>query len=285
MSSAYFHEIPSIPKETARAASAIFGRGNFYIQVGEHLDAILGDLHWQHVQKRDRFSKVEELSLGLITFFQFMEGLTDAQASTAVGTRIDWKFALHLSLLPKPLDEKVPCLFRQEILRNPVGQYEYQILIDRLVRYAPSLNDRFQHLRSLELVALVCSVNRLNQVHQSMNRALEVLAARFPQWLRTITLPHWYGRYNPAIDRFHGTILPGGHPFLLEEIEADIQHLLDKVHQSGSREISELHEVKSLEQIWLQQLSASKPLPPGRLELLSHKDCESCSQRGAGGRH
>lgn len=283
MLSAYANAIPSIPKETARAASAIFGRGNFYIQVGENLDAILGEIRRNHSQARDRFSKVEGLSLGLITFFQFVEGLTDAQAGDALRTRIDWKFALHLSLLPKMLDEKALCLFRVGILSDAVGQHEYQELINRLVSYAPSLNDRFQRLRSLELVSLVCSVNRLNQVQQAMNRVLEILAARFPQWLRTIALPHWYGRYNPAIGKFDGTILPGQQRFFMEEIGSDIQHLLEKARQSGLREISELHEVRLLEQVWLQQLQTLEPLQPDWLELLSHKDCENCSQRGAGG--
>jgi hypothetical protein len=32
--------IPSLPKETARAANAIFGHSNFHILVGEHLETI-----------------------------------------------------------------------------------------------------------------------------------------------------------------------------------------------------------------------------------------------------
>jgi transposase len=254
--------------------------------VGEHLDAILGNLHDRCPKERDGgFWKMEDINLGMITFFQFMEGLTDVQAADALRTRIDWKFALHLSLMPGMFDENALCLFRSAVVRDPRDQYEYQVLIDRLINYAPSLNDRFQALRSLELVSLVCSVNRLNLVHLAMNQALEALAARFPQWLRTIALPHWYGRYNPAIGLFDVTILPPQQRFFMEEIGLDIQYLLEKVRQDSTQEISELNEIKSLRQVWLQQLTTMKHLKPDRLELLSPKDCENCSLNGAGRRH
>jgi transposase len=228
---------------------------------------------------------MENIRPGMITFFQFMEGLTDAQAVDALRTRIDWKFALHLSLLPGMLNENALCLFRGAVLRDSMNQYEYQALIDRLISYAPSLNDRFQGLKSLELVSLVCSVNRLNRVHLAMNQAIEALASRFPQWLRTIALPHWYGRYNPIIGLFDVTILPAQQRFFMEEIWLDIRYLLESVRQYSTREISELDEIRSLEQVWLQQLQTRKALDPDQLELLSPRDCENCSLRGTGGRH
>jgi transposase len=38
--------------------------------------------------------------LALITVMQFAEGLSDRQAADAVRSRIDWKYALGLELLP-----------------------------------------------------------------------------------------------------------------------------------------------------------------------------------------
>ena len=282
MISAYGKAISSIPKETARAARASFGRGNFYIQVGEQLDGILGELHWQQSHEwSGGFATAEDLSLALITLFQFMEGLTDAQASDALRTRIDWKFALHLPLLPRTLDEIVLCQFRERMLNHAIEQYAYQMLLDGLGRSVPMLGNRTGLPGSLEIVSLVCSVNRLNQVHQAMNRVLEVLAARFPQWLRAITLPHWYGRYNPSLTRFDGSVLSGQQRFRMEEFGSDIQHLLERVHQSGSQEIGELYEIRLLEQVWLQQVEMLKPDWP---KLFNHHHCKNCSLKIAGGR-
>ena len=282
MISAYGKAISSIPKETARAASASFGRGNFYIQVGEQLDGILGELHWQQSHEwSGGFATAEDLSLALITLFEFMEGLTDAQASDALRTRIDWKFALHLPLLPRTLEEIVLCQFRVRMLNHAIEQHAYQMLLDGLIRSVPMLTSQLQLPGSLEIVERVCSVNRLNQVHQAMNQVLEALATRFPQWLRAVTLPHWYGRYNPSRARFDESVLPGQQQSFIKEIGSDIQHLLERVHQSGSREIGELYEIRQLEQVWLQHVETLVPDLP---KLFHHQNCKTCSLKTAGGR-
>lgn len=274
-----------MPKETARAANAIFGRSNFYIMIGESLDAILADLQFQDPgSAKECESRMEGAIWALITFFQFVEGLTDVQAVDAVRTRTDWKFALHLSLIPARFHEYVFCEFRQRILTDPLSQSEFQRLMDRLKAFVPPFRNNFPNPKSLEVVASVCSVNRLNHALQAMNQVLEVLAARFPGWLRKIALPHWYGRYNHVTPRLEVAMLLGQQRFLIEEIGADIHHLLEKVRQSGSRELQELQEVRALNQLWLQQfkgLDSKQSLWP---ETLNLKDCDTCAYRGAGRR-
>ena len=276
--------IPSIPKETARAANAIFGRSNFHILIGEHLETILEDIQIQHPLKKGGISKIEGAILALITFFQFVEGLTDVQAVDAVRTRTDWKFALHLSLIPATCHEKSLCEFRQRILLDPVSQLEFQRLIDRLVRIIPSIGNNFQNQKSLEVTSFVCSVNRLNRAQQTMQQVLEVLAARFPEWLRKAALPHWYGRYNHATPRLEVALLLGHQRFLMEEISADIHHLLNEIHQSGSQQISELHEVKVLNQVWSQHFKTLNLTPNHWPENLNLNDCNVCPYKAAGRR-
>jgi transposase-like protein DUF772 len=285
MMSAYSKTIPCIPKETVRAAHASFGSSNFYILVGDHLERILEELERQPVLEAEDLPQVEDVIPPLITFFQFMEGLTDVQAIEAVRTRTDWKFALHLSLFPRTLHENVLCRFRQRILSDRVSQCEFQRLIDRLTIYAASLNHNFQNLKSLEIVSLVCALNCLHRAQQAMNQALEVLAVRFPQWLRKIAQPHWYGRYNPTVPRLDVAILLGQQQFLMEEIASDIHHLLEKVDQSGSREICELPEVKVLNWVWSQLSQVANQAQNNRLEALSIRDCGFCFHEGAGGRY
>jgi transposase len=285
MMSAYSKVIPIIPKETVRAAHASFGRSNFYILVGDHLGRILEELEQQRVLEGEDHSSPEDVTLPLITFFQFMEGLTDIQSIDAVRTRTDWKFALHLSLFPAMLHENALCRFRQQIFSDAVSQREFQRLIDRLIVFAPALNNSFQNLKSLNIVSLVCSLNRLYWAQQAMNQALEVLAVRFPQWLRKIALPHWYGRYNPTVPRLDVAILLGQQRFLMEEIASDIHHLLAKAHQSDLREISELYEIQVLDRVWAQQFQVLNQSQSNRLETLSIKDCEVCSHAGTERRH
>ena len=276
--------VPSIPKETARAANAIFGRSNFYIVIGEHLETILEGIQCKHLTEKECESTLDGSIWALITFFQFIEGLTDVQAVDAVRTRIDWKFALRLSMIPARFHEYAFCEFRQRMLIDAFSQGEFQKLMDRLTTLVPSFKANFQNLDSLEVVASVCSVNRLNHAQQAMNQTLAVLAAKFPDWLRKIALPHWYGRYSHASARFEVAMLLGQQRFLMEEIGADIHHLLGKIHQSGSSEIGELHEVVALSQLWSQQFKALNLAPNHWHENLNLKDCGTCAYRGAGRR-
>jgi len=277
----YSMTIPSIPKETARAANAIFGRSNFYILIGEHLEVILEDIQLKCSSERGGVSKAEGAILALITFFQFVEGLTDIQAVDAVRTRTDWKFALHLSLIPATFHENALCEFRQRVLIDSASQREFQELTDRLAMFTPTLNNKFQNIKNLEVISLVCSINRLNRAQQTMNQVLEVLAARFPDWLKKTALPHWYGRYNHAIPRLDVALLLGQQRFFVEEIGADIHHLLEEIHRSGSREISELNEVQVLNRVWSQQFQTLSATPNHWPEILNLKDCNACASLSA----
>ena len=277
--------IPSIPKETARAANAIFGRSNFYIVVGEHLDALLQDIQLQGLSEKECASRREGAMWALITFFQFLEGLTDVQAVDAVRTRIDWKYALHLPLIPARFHEYVFCEFRQQVLSSSASQQEFQKLVDRMAIFAISSRSETQNLNSLEIAEFVCSINRLNHAQQAMNQVLEVLAARFPDWLRRMALPHWYGRYNRAIPRLEVVILLGQQRFLVEEIGADIQHMLEKIHQSGPRELVELNEVHMLDQVFKQQFQTLHLAHEQWQENSDLIDCDTCAYGGGGRRH
>lgn len=268
----HLRTVPAIPKETARAANAIFGSSNSYILIGERLDAILEGIQLEEVN-----GSKDGAILALLTLFQFMEGLTDVQAIDAVRTRIDWKFALHLSLLPAILHESELCGFRQRILSDPFGQAQFQKLIDRLALFVPSRRQGLQDLTGDEAIAFVCLINCLSHAQQAMNQALAVLAARFSEWLRRTALPHWYGRYNQATPRLEVALLLGQQRFFIEEIGADIHHLLEEIDRSGSPEMNELHEVKVLDQIWSQQLLAGRQLEQvGNHFRLRVSNCPSC---------
>jgi transposase len=261
-----FIAIPPMPRETERSTRAIFGRRNFYILVGEHLESILKEIQPKCLLDAG-------VIFAQITFFQFLEGLTDAQAIEAVRTRLDWKFALHLPVYPPTFHESALCHFRQRILMDSQCQGEFQRLIDGFVTFNPPLIDKFQSFIILELLSYVCSINRVNWIQVTMSHMLEILAVRFPEWLRKVTLPHWYGRYNHKIAGFETANWPDQQEFSMEEIATDIDHLLDEIHRSSPLGISELKEVKALERVWEQQIRKSLTK---KHEMLKPIDCASC---------
>lgn len=70
--------------------------------------------------------------LALVTLFQFAEGLPDRQAAEAVRGRIDWKYALALSLTDPGFDSTVLSEFRSRLVK---GQAE-QVLLDVILALA-----------------------------------------------------------------------------------------------------------------------------------------------------
>lgn len=245
--------IQPIPKETVRTAKAIFDGGNFYLTIGERLEAILEGVHFECLSGDVRNLMLGSTVLPFMTLFQFVEGLTDLQAVDAVRTRVEWKYALHLPVNAPVFLESILCKFRWMLWSNPQGQHEFQKLVDRLIVLRPLVSIKVQSFTSQEILAVVCTINRLQAGKDAFSRAIEVLANKFPEWLLKITLPHWYGRYkrtSSGIDSSGSLRQP---ELSMRELGADILHLLKEVHRAGSHEIDDLQEIRALESVWSRQ--------------------------------
>jgi len=123
---------------------------------------------------------------------------------------------------------------------------------------------------------MVCSVNRLGLIHGAMCQALEILAIRFPEWLRKTTLPHWYGRYNNTAPGFDSTASLHQQELSIREIGADTHYLLEEVRHSGSEDVKELKEVKMLDSILKRQFEKSNQVLNDKGNLLKLKSCDFC---------
>ena len=108
--------IPTVPAETARTAKAVFGGTNFYIRVGEQMESILGNAELERLSGIGECLQTAAAILPLVTFFQFVEGLTDEQVMDAFRVRMDWKFALHLPVHVPVFAEDALCRFRYKVL-------------------------------------------------------------------------------------------------------------------------------------------------------------------------
>lgn len=131
-----------------------------------------------------------------MTLFQFAEGLPDRQAAEAVRGRIDWKYALALSLTDPGFDSTVLSEFRSRLVEGGTEQ----ALLDAVLTLARERNLQSgggrQRTDSTHVLAAVRALNRLECVIETMRHALESLAAAAPDWLRANAEPDWAGRYG-----------------------------------------------------------------------------------------
>jgi transposase len=276
MMSAQGRAIPPIPKETDLQARTVLGGGNFYLNIGDHLEGILEDVQPGFLSETGRDLAGGGVTLSLVTFFQYVEDLTDIQAIDAIRTRIEWKYAVHLPINTLAFHPSTLCSYRRLVLKNLRCQNEFQKIINGLVAFNPPLNGKFKDFSVLEVISEICSLNQRNWALTAVCESLEVLAVKYPQWLRQIALPHWYGRYNHLSAANSSTVPFHDHELSMDEIGADIHYLLLEVDQSRYQEINKLQVVKSLRGIWKWQFNKSSYPISYQLADMEWKDCGSC---------
>ncbi len=94
------------------------------MRLRDELTAIYRDEQFAH-----RFASTP-WRLALVSILQYIEGLTDRQAAEAVRSRIDWKYALGLSLEDPGFDASVLPEFRERLVQGHAEQLLLETLLD-----------------------------------------------------------------------------------------------------------------------------------------------------------
>jgi hypothetical protein len=250
-----FHPFPfpPVPGDTARAAIGLFGKGNAYIRLGEHINELLSPL--DPMMREIAGEKSAQTNILYITLvaFQFAEEFTDRQMLDALRRRVDLKYALHLPMNYPVLPSTVLCECRKQLRADPASRYAFQILLDGIAGFGLLQSDHAKPSSALEVIDEVCTGNRLDIVAEAMLQALESLASTNAEWLRQVARPHWYMRYSRRtqlhlwpndIEKWEAEVLAIG---------TDIQYLLAEIGKSQLPDLTSLQDVQLLRQVWEEQ--------------------------------
>jgi transposase len=245
---------PSIPEETCRVAHAAFPRGTPCLLIADALGAIYKDSQFAELFPRRGQPAEAPGRLALATVLQYMEGLSDRQAADAVRGRIDWKYALGLSLTDPGFDHTVLSEFRSRLVE---GEAE-RLLLDTLLR---DLRQRGlikargrQRTDSTHVLADVRKLNRLERVGETLRATLNEIAMIAPDWLQALAPAEWYERYSRRVENYS---LPKTDAERLEYaavIGADGRRLLDAIDATKERPwLVQLPSVQVLRKVWVDQ--------------------------------
>lgn len=108
--------IGPVPEETGCVARAAFPKGNIYMRLRDELGTIISDDLFAELFPSRGQPAEAPWRLALVTLMQYAEDLSDRQAADAVRSRIDWKYALGLSLTDPGFDHSVLCGFRGRLI-------------------------------------------------------------------------------------------------------------------------------------------------------------------------
>jgi len=269
--------LSTIPTDTIKTARAILGRENFYLKVGDNWATLLAEVHCSDSESGGGSQTWMVPTLAVATVLQYKEKLSDRQAEEASRLRVDWKYALHLSMHYPGLSRVMLCKYRQRVYHQPVWQQEFQSILGHF--YSQGLIDDCQpaQMKAVALLDEVCTQTRLEEVMLAQRGALETLATNYPKWLRNIIQPNWYSRYHLFKAR---PDLPHTVPeqaLMAETIGADIQHLFEAIKRTNLTELGELEEIKALRQTWLEQFESAED---GTVRL--RQKCSFCGSLNTG---
>jgi transposase len=276
-----------IPEETRRVAKAAFPKGNVYMWMRDELGELYADQLFAELFPRRGQPAESPGRLAWVTVMQFAEGLSDRQAADAVRGRLDWKYVLGLELTDAGFDFSVLSEFRSRLL---AGQKE-QALLDELLNALKQRGLLKAHGQartdSTHILAAVRQLNRVEIVGETMRRALNELAAAFPNWVQAVAQPEWFARYGRRFEQMRLPKERAEREALLLTIGRDGVYLWEAVlATANSEELRDLPGVEMLRRMWLQhywmevkedgssqvQVRADDNQPPGQDRLHSPYD-------------
>lgn len=268
--------IPPVPEETARVAHAAFPKGNVYLTMRDELGTIYTTETFADMYPRVGQPGIAPWQLALVTVFQFLEGLSDRQAAEAVRSRIDWKYALGLSLEDAGFDASVLCEFRARL----VGQQASERLLDEFLRQCQSHGwlkaGGKQRTDSTHVLTAVRLLNRLELVGETLRAALEDLATVAPAWLQSWVPADWFERYSRRIEESRLPRAEAARQHWAEQIGRDGSQLLTRVYEEPAPAwLRELVAVQELRITWLHQFYQE----PGLVRLRRKEELPPCSLR------
>jgi transposase len=247
---------PPVPKDTFLAATALHGRGNIYIRLGDQLEHLLEGLLTAGPKTIGQGSRSFETQVrpALLTILQYVEELTNEQILEAVRSRPELKYALRLPLNSPGVSLNALCEYHQALFAEPARRQLFQEMLERLAEFGLANPTNAELLDARRVLATVCAVSQLDEATRAMYQALEALVVADAEWLRKITRPTWYDRYNRS-SRLAATSFSDLHwNARAQEILGDIQYLLQAVDQRHSPQLAALVEIQRIRQILQEQI-------------------------------
>jgi transposase len=186
---------------------------------------------------------------------QFIEKLSDRQTVEAVKSRIDWKYALGLSLDDQGFDHSVLSEFRGRILQGSAEQ----LLLDTMLkcfREAGLLKTRGrQRTDSTHILGLLRDLNRLELIGETVRAALNRIALVAPEWLKDRVPETWYERYSTRIEQTRLPASKAARVTWAQQTARDGRELLESIYSGNApEEVRSLPIVEILRQIWVQKI-------------------------------
>lgn len=235
-----------IPEDTRQAARQLYGLNQRYLVIGDQVKPKLEKLNWSDIDPFGTSPNGYPALLSLVSLFQYSEHLSDNQAATATGQRLDWKYALHLPLSYPGIPLNSLCTFRKQLASQPAGLKVFQDLIEKIeeLGFFDDCSDARPEAR--DILEVNCLKHCLDRAISTMLPAIEVLASEQAAWLKQVALPHWYTRYLAMHDSLLQATTSTELITTIESVGKDMVYLIQAIRNQPEMKIETYPEVQEL---------------------------------------
>ena len=267
---------PAVPEETRRVARAAFPKGTLCLRIADALGPVYQDRQFKALFPRRGQPAAAPGRLALAVVLQFVENLSDREAADAVRGRIDWKYALGLTLTDPGFDHTVLSEFRTRLVTGNAGLLLLDTLLQRLQEQGLVKARGRQRTDSTHVLAAVRTLNRLERVGETLRAALNELATVMPDWLQAIAPAAWYERYGRRVENYRLPKAEAARQDLAATIGADGRQLLQAIDADTEQPaLALLPAVQVLRQVWVAQYVTED----GRMRLGSATELPSSAEQ------
>lgn len=272
--------VPDIPEDTATIARKVFRKGNPYLIMRDELGTFFVDDQFEDLYPADGQPAFSPWRLALVTVMQFAENLSDRQTADAVRARIDWKYALSLSLDDEGFDHSILCEFRQRLLSNDSSERLLNTMLEAFKERKLLKSRGKQRTDATHVLSANRLLNRLELIGETLHYALNQIATVEPDWLKAWTPPIWFDRYGRSFNEYRLPSEDSERETLAVTIGIDGMTLLNTIYNSMDtpKKLKYLYAIEVLRQVWLQNYWVDddqvnwrkvKDLPPCSIRLQS----------------
>jgi len=242
-----------MPQELADLGPKLLLPNSPYRLVGEQLYQQYDEAGFVDLYHAEGKPAVSPVVLSFVTAFQYMESLTDRDAADAVRVRLDWKYALHLSLDFVGFNFSVLSEYRDRVLQHGAEARIFDRLLGQLQGLGLIKQRGRQRTDSLAVLTKVRELNRLEQVSETLRLALRALLAVDASWTRENVPRTWEERYGERC--VAARLSEEQRKTLEQEVGSDGQWLLDRLQAKTTSPtlLRELPAVQVLRSVWSQQ--------------------------------
>jgi transposase len=276
-----------IPEQTAQVAQAAFPKPTPAMRMRDSFGTLFFNSDFAHLYHPEGAPAFSPARLALICIFQFAEGLSDSQAAQAVGTRIDWKYALALPLEAPPIDSSTLVDFRSRLIEGSAELLLLEILLERFTKQDLLRKRGRMRTDATHVLAAIRTLGRLECIGETLRVALNALACLAPEWLRAWVPKSWFEIYATRFDDYRLPEAKDKRIALAEQIGHDGRFLLSQLALPHAPQgLLDLPEVVVLQTVWQQQfypataeerlrLRKAADLPPSAELICSPIDAEA----------